>query len=258
MMRLFSQSEIRRTDMRISAVMGGCGGLGSAIVSRLLEAGDRVYLLDIEASRGDAEVLVRAAPAGRAVFVSCDLTDAESVRRAFATIASGGRLEAFIHAAGIIRRGAFVDVSAEDLDAMTAVNITGSFLALQAAARLMIAGGGGHIVSVASVHGLRTTAGRAAYAMSKGAILALTRALATELAVHGILVNAVAPGPVAAGMQHSESEARRLWTAATPLGRVANAGEVADAAVFLASPANTFITGDTLIIDGGASAAITG
>ncbi|EWG97901.1 hypothetical protein Q427_33445 [Halomonas sp. BC04] len=133
------------------------------------------------------------------------------------------------------------------------VNVTGAFQALQAATRLMIASGGGHIVNVASSHGLRTTAERTAYAMSKGAILALTRALAVELGPHGILVNAVAPGPVATGMQHAESESRRLWQASTPLGRVAAADEVANAVAFLASPANTFITGDTLIVDGGAS-----
>lgn len=243
--------------MRISAVLGACGGLGRSVVQRLLDAGDFVFLLDLEHCRAEAQPVLAGASGARAAFLACDLAEPHSIAAAFAEIANRGPLAALVNAAGVIRRAPFLDMAAAELEALCAVNITGSFLALQHAARLM-AGGGGRIVNIASVHGLRTAGERSAYAMSKGAMLALTRALAVELAAQHILVNAVAPGPVAAGMQHAESEARRQWLAATPLGRVATADEVADAAAFLASPANTFITGETLLIDGGASARIAG
>lgn len=137
-----------------------------------------------------------------------------------------------------------------------AINVTGPFLALQQAVALMKQGG--RIVNVASAHGLRTGPERSAYAMSKGAILALTRALAVELGPRGILVNAVAPGPVSAGMQDAASESQRRWQQATPLGRVARPDEVARAVLQLASPHNTFTTGQTLVIDGGATSMIGG
>ncbi|MCE9682911.1 SDR family NAD(P)-dependent oxidoreductase [Halomonas alkalisoli] len=242
--------------MRIVAVIGAAGGIGAAICEAMLEAGEHVFLLDLDEHR-ESVASTLAAWGERASFVACDLADPDSITQAFAGIERHGQgLDACINAAGVIRRGRFVEVSREDLDTMMAVNVTGAFRALQAATRLMIASGGGRIVNIASAHGLRTTAERSAYAMSKGAILALTRALAVELGPHGILVNAVAPGPVATGMQSADSQSRRLWQASTPLGRVAEAEEIANAAAFLASPANTFITGDTLIVDGGASVSL--
>ncbi|WP_445158221.1 SDR family NAD(P)-dependent oxidoreductase [Halomonas sp. E14] len=242
--------------MRTTAVLGGAGGIGSAIATTLLQSGDHVYLLDREAQRETASTLVAAWPR-RCTFLSCDLANPDSIAHAFATIeAAGTGLAVCINAAGVIQRGRFVDVSVASLGEMLAVNISGAYIALQAAARQMIADGGGRIVIVASAHGLRTTAERSAYAMCKGAMLSLARALAVELGPHGILVNAVAPGPVSAGMQDAESESRRRWQAATPLGRVASADEVARTVAFLASADNTFISGETLVVDGGANVSL--
>jgi len=239
---------------RVALVIGASGGIGSAIADELIKAGEQVFLLDLESSRDRLmEERVQRSD-GRAEFIPCDLSDSHSIRSAFKTVTDTvGRLDSCINAAGIIRRGAFVEFNETDLSQMLSINIAGCFIALQAAAELMIASGGGRIVNIASVHGLRTTDQRAAYAMCKGAILSLTRALAVELAPHGILVNAVAPGPVATGMQESTSASRTRWQSATPLGRVANSSEVARAVLFLASAENSFINGDTLIIDGGAS-----
>lgn len=241
--------------MRITAVVGGAGGIGSAIGEALLAAGDFVFVLDRAQAREQATVLLARWPE-RCAFVDCDLTSPDSIAAAFASIEThGAGLDACINAAGVIRRGRFVEVGAAELGEMLAVNVSGAYQALQAAARLMIPGGG-RMVIVTSAHGLRTTAERSAYAMCKGAMLALSRALAVELGPHGILVNAVAPGPVSAGMQDAESQSRRRWQAATPLGRVAEAEEVARAAVFLAAAENTFISGDTLVVDGGANASM--
>ncbi|NIC06781.1 SDR family NAD(P)-dependent oxidoreductase [Billgrantia bachuensis] len=242
--------------MRIAAILGGAGGIGSSIAELLLAGGDFVYLLDREPAQDRAATLVARWPESCA-FIACDLHSPDDIATAFAHIeAHGAGLDVCINAAGVIQRERFVEVSPTALDEILATNVSGTYLALQAAARLMIATGGGHLVIVSSAHGLRTTAERSAYAMCKGAMLALGRALAVELAPHGILVNAVAPGPVSTGMQDAESQSRRRWQAATPLGRVAEADEVARAVVFLASAENTFITGDTLMVDGGANVAM--
>jgi 3-oxoacyl-[acyl-carrier protein] reductase len=223
----------------------------------LAARGDYVVLIDHPENAEAAAALIARHTLAGARFISCDLTDGSSIDMAFARVAESGRLDVLVNAAGIIRRGAFVDLSSEDLEAVFAVNVLGTFRALQAGARLMIASGGGRIVNIASVHGLRTNPGRSAYAASKGAILALTRAMAVELSAHNILVNAVAPGPVTTGMQQGEdSSVRSLWTRGTLQGRVARADEVADAVMFLVSEANGFINGETLTIDGGASVAI--
>lgn len=237
-------------------LLGAAGGIGSAIARAMLEAGSRVYLLDLAERRASLEALLENHPQ-QARFLPCDLRDQASLDVAFKELAEDADgLDVCINAAGVIHRGSFVTTSHENLSRVMEINVSGPFLALQHAVRLMIECGGGRIVNVASAHGLRTSAERSAYAMSKGAILALTRALAVELGPQGILVNAVAPGPVSSGMQDADSESRRRWQSATPLGRVATAEEVAAAVVQLASTHNTFTTGQTLVIDGGASSAI--
>lgn len=238
------------------ALLGAGGGLGMAIAEALLARGDRVWLLDLGECRERLEALTTAWPT-RARFVGIDLTEPASLAAAFAGIrAEAGTLDACINAAGVIHRASFESTDAADLERVMAINVTGPFLALQQAVALMKQGG--RIVNVASAHGLRTGPERSAYAMSKGAILALTRALAVELGPRGILVNAVAPGPVSAGMQDAASESQRRWQQATPLGRVARPDEVARAVLQLASPHNTFTTGQTLVIDGGATSMIGG
>jgi len=257
-MPIFGTLDIKELTMRGVAVIGAAGGIGQAIAEALLEAGDAVFLLD-QASARPSLVALQSTWPDRTLFIACDLADPASIEQAFASVGeSEFGLGACINAAGVIHRGPFIDVPWEALDRMLAVNVAGVFQALQAASRQMMATGGGHIVNLASAHGLRTTTERSAYAMCKGAILSLTRALAVELAPHGILVNAVAPGPVAAGMQDARSASRRRWQDATPIGRVATAAEVARAVAWLASPDNTFVTGDTLVIDGGATAALGG
>lgn len=240
--------------MRISAVLGAGGGIGQIIVERLIRHGDYVFMLDLEEKR---DMATARAPEGQAAFIACDLGSPDSIRLAFDAIARAGRLDNCVNAAGIIRRGNFLDVSSTDLEAVMSVNVVGAFLAMQAAARLLVKNEGGRLVNIASVHALRTSHGRSAYAASKGAVLSMTRSMAVELAGHGILVNAVAPGPVDGGLQEGqESASRRLWTRATPAGRVARVEEVAEAVLFLLSDANSFMTGETLVLDGGASAAI--
>lgn len=243
-------------ETRHIVLLGAAGGLGRAIAEALLTQGDRVWLLDLASQRPALEALQGRWP-GQASVLPLDLRDPASIAAAFRVIAAESAcLDACINAAGVIHRASFENTDAADLERVMAINVTGPFLALQQAVALMKQGG--RIVNVASAHGLRTGPERSAYAMSKGAILALTRALAVELGPRGILVNAVAPGPVSAGMQDAASESRRRWQQATPLGRVARPDEVARAVLQLASPDNTFTTGQTLVIDGGATSMIGG
>ncbi|MFC2992594.1 MULTISPECIES: SDR family NAD(P)-dependent oxidoreductase [Halomonas] len=238
------------------ALLGAGGGIGRAIAEMLVEQGARLWLLDLEERRSPLDSLLSSGPE-QARFIAIDLCDESSITAAFREIGKdAGGLDACINAAGIIHRARFLETSAHALAQVMAINVTGPFQALQHAVRLMPQGG--RIVNIASAHGLRTSAERSAYAMSKGAILSLTRALAVELGPQGILVNAVAPGPVSVGMQDADSESRRRWQAATPLGRVARPDEVARAVLQLASPLNTFITAQTLVLDGGATANLGG
>ncbi|WP_051234173.1 SDR family NAD(P)-dependent oxidoreductase [Halomonas halocynthiae] len=237
-------------------LLGAAGGIGSIIAKSLLENGHYVYLLDLQERHTALTSLEKNHPE-KARFLPCDLRDHNSIESAFQKLgAAPGKLDACINAAGVIHRGSFIETSASDLHRVMETNVSGPFIALQHATRLLVNNGGGRIVNVASAHGLRTGTERTAYAMSKGAILSLTRALAVELGPQSILVNAVAPGPVSSGMQDANSESRRRWQSATPLGRVSTAHEVAAAVKQLMYPANTFITGQTLVIDGGASSAI--
>lgn len=236
------------------ALLGATGGLGGAIAETLLTSGHRVWLLDLPECHDVLQSLVRRWPE-QACVQSCDFSNPATIAPAFAAIGKReGCLDACVNAAGVIHRAGFADTTLEDLERVMAINVTGPFLALQQAVKLMPRSG--RIVNVASAHGLRTGPERSAYAMSKGAILALTRALAVELGPRDILVNSVAPGPVSAGMQDASSASRRRWQDATPLGRVAHAQEVARAVAFLISAENTFISGDTLMVDGGATSAI--
>ncbi|MDO5530361.1 MAG: SDR family oxidoreductase [Paracoccus sp. (in: a-proteobacteria)] len=240
--------------MQLSAVIGAGGGIGRQIAAALLARGDTVFLLDLPARRAEIGEMFQG-PAAR--FIPCDLTSEASISAAFGQIEGAGDLTACVNAAGIIRRGSFMEMEAHDVEAVMAVNVVGCHLAMQEAARLIARAGGGKIVNLASVHGLRTSHGRSAYAVSKGAVMALTRAMAVELAQYGILVNAVAPGPVTAGLQEGEAApSRTAWNRATPLGRVARAEDVTAAVMFLLSEANEFVTGETLTVDGGASAGI--
>lgn len=236
------------------AMLGAAGGIGSTIATRLARNGDQICLLDLAESRDTLAPLLDSYPRNTH-FIAIDLRDPVSIQQAFSCLSEHtDRLDACINAAGVIHRGSFVDTSHEHLMRIMEINVSGPFMALQQAVHLM--SGGGRIVNLASAHGLRTGTERTAYAMSKGAILSLTRALAVELGPQGILVNAVAPGPVSSGMQDVSSQSRQRWLSTTPLERVATANEVATAVLQLVSTSNTFITGQTLVIDGGASVTI--
>lgn len=229
------------TPSGLTIVVGGAGEIGASIVQRLLEQGRTVIVLD------------RTAPAtGDAGFIEVDLSKPASVQDAFAKIDTlGTRIETLIVAAGFLRPGEFLELSDQDIQDHLDVNLLGAFRVAQAASQRMLEKGG-RIVFLTSIHGQIGVPNRTAYAISKAAIGALVRAMAVELSQHRIRVNAVAPGAVDGGMTPNP-KTRDYWVKSTPAHRVAELDEVARFVVMLASPDASFLSGQTIALDGGAS-----
>jgi NAD(P)-dependent dehydrogenase (short-subunit alcohol dehydrogenase family) len=238
---------------KVALVTGSARGIGLATAKRFLADGWRVALLDI-----DDETLNRthaALPKSDAIIaICCDVADAEGVARALATVAEKfGRLDALVNNAGIAIFKPILDVTYEDWSRVLAVNLTGPFLCAQAAAPLMRDSGGGAIVNITSISGLRASTLRTAYGTSKAGLAHLTQQQAVELASLGIRVNAVAPGPVDTAMAKAvhTPEIRAAYHDAIPLNRYGLEQELAEAIFFLCSDRASYITGQTIAVDGG-------
>ncbi len=237
----------RRFEGKVALVTGGLSGIGQAIARRLADEGARVVAADISAPvgpLGDGEVM----PA------RLDVSDPASVMALIAEIeATQGKLDVLVNSAGIGKDVPFLDTSLDLFDRIVAVNLRGTFVVGQEAARLMARGGGGSIVNIASVSGMRGNVGRAAYGASKGGVVVLSQVMAVDLAAHGIRVNVVAPGPIDTPLVAAmhDPAIREAWTRAVPLRRYGSPEEVAAAAAFLSSDEAGFVTGHVLAVDGG-------
>jgi NAD(P)-dependent dehydrogenase (short-subunit alcohol dehydrogenase family) len=242
-------------DGRAGVVTGGARGIGRGIAEAFAAAGARVAILDADgAQEAAAEV------GAGAIGLTADVTDEAGVARAFAGVAERlGAFDFLVNNAGIRHTAPFVghpvDVWRRTID----VNLTGSFICAQAAARLMLASGrGGSIVNLASIAGRLALRERAAYDASKGGVISLTQAIAAELAGSGVRCNAIAPGlietPLSAPYFRDE-RMRAIITTNTPAGRWGQVEEIAGPAVFLCSDAASFVHGETLFADGGWNAA---
>ena len=240
------------TPQKAALVTGAARGIGLATAKRFLTDGWRVALLDI-----DAETLKRTHAAlakADTIALCCDVADQTAVARAVASVkAEFGRLDALVNNAGIAIFKPILDVTYEDWSRVLAVNLTGPFLCTQAAAPLMRDGGGGAIVNVTSISGLRASTLRTAYGTSKAGLAHLTQQQAIELAPLGIRVNAVAPGPVDTAMAKAvhTPEIRAAYHDAIPLNRYGLEEELAEAIFFLCSERASYITGQTIAVDGG-------
>lgn len=245
-----------RMEGKVALVTGAGQGIGLATATTLAELGCRVVLADLDgvAAAQAAESLRKTGARGLALDVSSEV----SVQDGFKSVEDvEGRLDILVNNAGRAIRRPSLELTLGDWDAVVAVNMTGAFLCARAAAALMIRGrAGGSIVNTASIMGLSGGGlyPNISYQTTKGAIINMTRALAVEWAAHGIRVNAVAPTWTRTGFigQLEESaELMRRIREVTPLGRLAEAEEVAHAIAFLASPASSMTTGHTLAVDGG-------
>ena len=229
--------------METTVITGGSRGIGAAAVARFAQRGDRVVFL----YEKDHEAARKVARATGAEAICCDVADGEAVRRAFASI---GRLDNLILCAGICRYGLLQDLSEEDWDRIFAVNVKGIYTCVKAAMPAFLQAQKGSIVTVSSMWGQVGASCEAAYSATKGAVIALTKALAKELGPSGVRVNCVAPGVILTDMCASVApEVLAELAEETPVGRNGKPEDVARAMEYLAGA--EFITGEVLAVNGG-------
>ncbi|MEM0018052.1 MAG: SDR family NAD(P)-dependent oxidoreductase [Candidatus Korarchaeum sp.] len=244
---------------KVALVTGGSSGIGRAVALRLAEAGAKVAILDIKA---EGERVVEEIGRERARFYKCDVTSSsevsETIKRVYEDF---GGIDIVVNAAGVIVRKDAVELTEEEWDKVLNVNLKGPFLVSKYSIPYMIGRGGGSIVNVASGWGLKGGPRALAYCASKGGLVNMTRAMAIDHGKDGIRVNCVAPGDVDTPMLREE--ARQLgisWeeflkeAANRPLARIGKPEDVADAVLFLASDLASWVTGATLVVDGGGTA----
>ena len=245
---------MQQLDEQVAVITGGARGIGLGIATVLAQAGARVVLadLDVDAARAAATSLGSAGLAAEAHPV--DVTDRLSVDALVAQVlAAHGRVDILAANAGIYPHTDFASLDDLIWDRVMDINVKGALHAVQACLPAMLARGYGRIVLTSSITGPITgQAGFAHYGASKAAMLGLMRALAVEVAAHGVTVNAVMPGNVETpGLADTSEEHRRRMLSAIPMGRFGTPQDVGYAVRFLASPEAAYMTGQTLVIDGG-------
>lgn len=245
---------------RVAVVTGGSSGIGREISLAFANEGANVVVADRQADpreggRPTHEVI--ETKVGRdATFVKCDVTDVAALEDAVEAAASLGGIDVMVNNAGIFRHEDFLDVTPAAFDQLMAVNVRGVFFGSQVAAKRMVDADGGSIINLSSIAGLTGTGGYASYCTSKGAVRLLTYALADELGPEGIRVNAIHPGIIETTMTTDDvpivgTEAGEGYEDQIPVGRFGTPEEVADAALYLASDQSSYVTGESLVVDGG-------
>ena len=246
-------------DGKVALITGASRGLGWAMARAMAEAGAHVVINGRESETVDARVAELAADGLAAAAAPFDVTDAAAPGEVAGVAARHGRLDVFVANAGIVRRGSLDDVSIDDWRRIIDTNLTACFTLAHAASRVMVEQGSGTIIMTGSIMGIIARAGVPAYAASKGGVASLTRALAVELGPAGVTCNAIAPGYISTDMTadaEADPEFDALIKRRAPLGRWGRAEEIASVAVFLASPAASYVNGHVLTADGGLTAAL--
>lgn len=250
---------------KVAFITGAAHGIGQAIARRYVEEGAKVILADIDVDGGNGAAQELANQGYPAVFCPVDVTDEGSLEKALeATLSAFDRLNIVVVNAGVNYDALVVDTPVEDWKRLMDVNLTGAFLTAKVFARYLIdQAEGGRIIFASSEAGKHGEAGASAYCASKFAVIGLLESLALELATHNITVNGVCPGMIDSKMLRWVAEAQakaqdktfdEMWQEfidLVPMGRLGGLEEAADAYVFLASDLATYVTGETVNVDGG-------
>lgn len=253
-----------RLHRKVALITGGTSGIGEATAKLFAREGARVAITGRRVELGEAVVTQIKQSSGEAIFIVADVTRAEDCRRSIdETIAAYERIDILFNNAGIVTQGTLEKTSEEDWTRTFDVNVKGTYLMTRLALPIMRGQGGGVIVNNASDWGMVGGPGYTAYSASKGAVVLLTKSVALEVARDHIRVNAVCPGDTAVERWRIderrnpsgdfEAELKAMGEE-LPIGRVGTVDEIANAVLFLASDESSFMTGATLVVDGGNTA----
>jgi len=245
---------------KVALVSGAASGIGKACAKLLSTAGAKVVILDIDIERGKEVTKDINDQGGMAVFIECDVSKGKSCRGAIEqTVENFGSIDILVTSAGIAIRASVLETSEADWDKTLSVNLKSVFLLSKYSIPLMAKAGGGAIINISSGWGLAGGRNAAAYCASKGAVVLLTKAMALDHGVQNIRVNSICPGDTDTPMLRAEAEELGVVydqfvhdsSKNRPLGRIGTPMDIAQAVLFLASNASSFITGTTLVVDGG-------
>lgn len=247
-------------DGKVAIVTGGGAGIGRAAVLRFADEGARVVVNDRIAARVDETVALVRDQGGQAVGMTADVTDSDAVASLVDLAAEQfGALDVMFANAGTgLSQGPIATVGDGGWNKDVSLNLTSMFYCVRESLRVMVPAGRGSIVCTSSASAVRAVPGTGAYASAKAAVLALVRSAAIESGPNGVRVNAIIPGTVATdallGWAQADSETLSHQEAATPLGRMGRPEELAAAALWLAGDESSFVTGTSILVDGGSSA----
>lgn len=242
---------------QVCVVTGAASGIGAAIAHTLAEVGARVALLDRDAEGSERVAAELRASGTQAVGIACDVSNEDSVREAAARVlAEFGPCNALINNAGMLRPGTLDEVSLADWNALLAVNLTGYLLCARAFAQQMRDNGGGSIVNISSIAGHFPQTRSGAYSASKAGVRLMSRQMAVEWGAHGIRSNVICPGMIRTPLSarfYEEPGFEQKRAAVTASGRIGEPQDIANAAIFLASPRSSYVNAAEIMVDGGMS-----
>jgi len=249
---------IKQFDLtgKSAIISGGSKGLGFAMASGLASAGCQTMIVNRNADEGiQAAAILTELYGVKSFSFACDVSDqTQTEMMANYAIDTFGKVDILINSAGINIRGPIEDLTLDDFNKVMNVNVTGTWLCCKAIVPHMKSNHSGRIINLASTLGLVGLGNRTPYASSKGAVVQMTRTLGLELAIHGICVNAICPGPFLTEMNQSiadTEDGKKFVVGATALGRWAELKEIQGAAIFLASDAASYMVGSMVVVDGG-------